>query len=193
MALFKTSEKDVIKYLAKLSEEERAALLEKIGAADEPGDDPETDENGEGAAEDTAAESAPDGADTAPAGTAEGDGEPADAPPAEDEPEGEETPPDGQEEPPAEPAPAAEPIPAAAETPQTQPGASAEALQALEAKYSAQITQLAAQIEQLNAFVETLKEKDAAEKEGIGYQRAQASRTSGQKSYAELRKETIGY
>jgi hypothetical protein len=174
MGLFKTSEKDVLAYLNKLSEEEKAALLEKAKAATSETDEPKTEEGKETPAETPAAESAPEGTDTAPA-AAEGAESPAEEP----------KPTEGK---PAEAAPESPAIePAQAEpTPTAAPGVSAEALAALDSKYAAQISNMAQQLEGLNAFVESLKQKDTAEKEGIGFQKAQSSQKAGQESYEDV-------
>lgn len=193
MALFKTSEKDVLKFLRNLSEEERAALLEKIGAADdEPEEETEVEEKTE--TEETVDDSAADGTDTAPEATAEVKEETVEETKTEDKPEnGSETPAETQEEPPvSEPTHEEEPLTEAVQTPQEQSGISAEALQAIEAKYSAEIAKLQQQVDQLTAFIDTLKAKDEEEKEGIGFQRAQSSKTNANMTYAELRKQIVG-
>ncbi|MBQ8357878.1 MAG: hypothetical protein IJX39_08755 [Clostridia bacterium] len=177
----KTAE-DVLKLINSLSDDEKAKLMERIGASEEtasPDDAGETPE--EAAAEDT---------DTASEENTE-EGDEAEETPSEESAEG-----NAEEIPDEAPTETAEEV--SEESPENTPEDTdgeentAEAIKALSDKFDALQESIGIRLASVEEFVESLKNEDNRQLDAMGLQRMENAQRAGRESYLDLRKRTIG-
>lgn len=166
--------KEILKLIAGMSDEEKAALLEALGASEEPAASDGTGGTPEEVAEETSDNDVSEDVEEAEAETAEEDISEEDV-----EEVAEDTADEGAEEAP----PATDPV---EETPEEDPIAALTArLAALESGYEERI-------KSLEDFVQQIKGEDAKEKGDLGYQQVEEARSAASESYRELRKRVVG-
>ena len=176
----KTAE-EVLKLINGLSDEEKAALMERLGVKAETASAEDEGETPEEAAAEEADEAKKDESKAEEETTyAEDDAEKAEI--AEDVAEGDKDPAPAEEEK-GEDAPEEE---------RKEDDGTAEAIAAIGARIDALESGLADRIAALESFMDAIRSEDAKEKGEMGLNRAEELRKEAQESYLDYRKRTIG-